>query len=84
VDRDNETHEVLETVLARQGVSTLRACGARAGLRLVRECHPDVVVVDLDTAGDDPSDVGCEALQEAVHREAISLVLVGTHRGARP
>lgn len=59
VDRSEETREVLQTALERRGVRTLSASRAEKGLELARQCHPDLVVLDLemdDMPGEEFSD----------------------------
>ena len=48
VDRSPETREVLQTALERRGVRTLSTGRAERGLKLARQHHPDLVVLDLE------------------------------------
>ncbi len=57
VDRSEESREVLQTALARRGVSTYATGAAVQGASLAREHHPDLVVIDLDV-----DDTAAEAL----------------------
>lgn len=50
VDPLDETREVLETVLSRRGVRIASAARREDGIRLAREFHPDVVVLDSELA----------------------------------
>ena len=52
VDQSQESREVLRTLLERRGMRIFEASGARQGLELVRRCHPEVVVLDLETDSD--------------------------------
>jgi hypothetical protein len=52
VDQSEETREVLRFALERQGVEILEAGEAAAGLDLLRQGRPKVVVLDLDVAPD--------------------------------
>ena len=83
VDRSAESREVLRTVLARRGLEILEAAGARAGLELCRRHHPEVVVLDLDSAaaGDDQV---CAEFETQVDRDSTSLVLLGAQRRLDP
>ena len=54
VDGSEDTREVLSTALRLRGVQTLEAAGARQGVALARQHHPEVIVLDVETdAGDD-------------------------------
>ena len=76
VDHSEETREVLQTVLERHGVRTLTTDRAATGAELVRQHHPNLVVLDLEiedlTAG--------EFLERPEHAEQPQLVLLGSLR----
>ena len=82
VDASEETREVLRTALAPAGTKVLEATGAEQGLRLAREHHPDVIVLDLeiDAAASEPIASGFSA-QSTRHR--TPLVLLGSARRLR-
>ena len=78
VDGSDETHEVLETALARRGVRTYYARRFRDGVELAGQLHPDLIVLDLEMDQADP---------EAIHaprgpNTEMPLVLLGTVRQA--
>ena len=77
VDRSDDNREVLKTVLQRQGVQILEAAGAEDGLRLARQCRPDVVVLDLDTVDADDRSL-CDAFNDRLRAKETALVLLGT------
>ena len=76
VDYSDESREVLRTVLERRGVSILEARQGVEGLKILRQQHPDVVVVDLENDHD-----GEGSLENAYHDESqrneTSLVVLG-------
>ena len=53
VDRSEETQEVLQTVLERRGVRTLAANRTKTAAELAQQHHPDLIVLDMETCGDD-------------------------------
>ena len=54
VDQSADSRDVIRTVLERRGVEIYEALTARAGLEILRQQHPDVIVMDLETdAADD-------------------------------
>lgn len=82
VDHSDESREVLRTVLERRGVSILEARRGAEGLKILKQQHPDVVVVDLE------SDEGrADHLENAFHDESqrsdVSLVVLGRMSGPR-
>jgi CheY-like chemotaxis protein len=79
VDRSDESREVLRTALQRRGVQIYEAARADDGLALARSCHPDLIVLDLETA---PADDGPEAAEFAAvaDGEQKPLVLLGSAR----
>ncbi len=48
VDSSAENTEVLQTALMRRGVNTLTARHAIEGANLVRQHHPDLIILDLE------------------------------------
>ena len=78
VDESDECREVLHTLLASRGVPAIAARG-REGLELMRQHHPDVVVLDLDA---DAADDDC--VRDAFDSEALehhtALVVLGKAR----
>jgi DNA-binding response OmpR family regulator len=76
-DRSLESRQVLRTVLERRGITIWEASGARRGLELARQHHPDVIILDWEggTADDDSA---CAALNAHADAENSSLVVLGT------
>jgi len=82
VDQSEDTREVLRTVLRRQGVRTYEAREAAEGLDLARQCHPDVIVLDMDTI--DPFDVSvCDGFDLQAREENAVVLLLGSVRSWR-
>lgn len=82
VDRLPETREVLRTVLECNGWDIIEADAPSQGAEMVRELHPDLVVLDLET-DPVPSDYDCEAILAASDRSATPLVMLGNIRQER-
>ncbi len=79
VDQSEDTREVLRTVLQQHDVQIYEARGGAEGLDLARRCHPDVMVVDLDTVN--PADISvCDGFNRQARLENSSLVLLGSVR----
>lgn len=76
VDRSEESREVLQTALARRGMSTYATGAAIQGASFAREHNPDLVVIDLDV-----DDTVAEALSGPLgDRESggpVPIVLLG-------
>jgi len=83
VDRSEETREVLATVLGRRGLRTLSAAGAPQGLRLAREHHPDLIVLDLELAEAEGEGLSAEFAAQS-RADRTPLVLLGTARRSVP
>jgi CheY-like chemotaxis protein len=79
VDRSDESREVLRTALQRRGVRIFEAARADDGLALARSCHPDLIVLDLETAPADEGPAAAEFAAVADGRQA-PLVLLGSAR----
>ncbi len=67
IDPLEETRQVLSTVFERRGVRIVTARRADEGLRLVREHHPDVIVLDSDAPS---AGVDATAAREAIDHDA--------------
>jgi two-component system cell cycle response regulator DivK len=82
VDSSEETREVLQTALERRGLRTFSASEAGKGIKLAREHHPDVIVLDLefDTSGPD----GLAALEQQSAADRTCMVLLGSVRRPVP
>ena len=81
VDRSKETHEVLETALARRGVRTYYACRVQHGLQLAEQVQPDLIVLDLELEGADPAAVHTPFADRSRQNET-PLVVLGSARRA--
>ena len=79
VDESVECREVLHTLLANRGVSAIAARGAREGLELMRQHHPDVVVLDLDAHEADDDGLR-DALDLEASEQHTALVVLGKAR----
>ena len=89
IDPLEETREVLETMLARRGVRIVTAVRREEGLRLAREFHPDVVVLDCEAPSTASTSNGALAPEGAEQSFAAaspdhppSLILIGNARRA--
>ncbi|MBN1589368.1 MAG: hypothetical protein JW888_07630 [Pirellulales bacterium] len=79
VDRSEETHEVLETALARRGVHTYSARRFRHGVELAEQIRPDLIVLDLDLDEADPEAFRVPFVP-ASPQNATPLVVLGSAR----
>jgi len=76
VDTSIEAREVLRTALERRGWQIFEASQPAQGLRLARQHHPDVIVVDVETSPD-PDDVSHDFAAASPERPA-NLLLLGS------
>lgn len=53
IDDDESVHGVLTNMLTREGYSTRIARNGKEGLRIAREYHPDIVILDILMPGTD-------------------------------
>lgn len=68
VDQSDDCRDVIRTVLERRGMQILETSNAGAGLKMLREHRPHVVVLDADTeAADNPT------VRTAYHRELAAI-----------
>ena len=74
--------EVLKTALSRRGMTAFASTEARSGLRLIREHHPAVVVLDGETKGASDSVIQ-EELCAQLQREKAALIVLGPTRGQK-
>jgi DNA-binding response OmpR family regulator len=75
VDHSEDTRDVLRTALARRGLETLEAPEARQGLRLARDFHPEVIVLDLESEFADDAAIRRQYDQQAACDRASILML---------
>ena len=80
VDRSEDNREVLKTVLKRQGVEIFEAAHGSEGLDMARDCHPDVLVLDVETA-EQTSDHMFESFARQASFENTAMVLLGKVNG---
>ncbi|MBW3598255.1 MAG: response regulator [Planctomycetes bacterium] len=84
MDASSENREVLRLALERRGAEILEAGEIDAGLALVREQRPDVVVVDLELAPGDEA-AAWEQFDQAAEPHAGRVVILGNvRRSAAP
>jgi DNA-binding response OmpR family regulator len=79
VDDSAETREVLQTALERRGMRTFSASRAGRGLELARRHHPDLIVLDLELAGDNPQGLSAPFAEQA-RTNHVPLVFLGSAR----
>ena len=77
IDRSADSRDVFRTVLERHGLAILEATEFRAGLDAIRQFHPQVVVLDLESTAAQPA-----ATRRALRSELANCdsrcVLLGT------
>jgi len=83
VDRSDDCREVLRTLLAARGVSTIETCEARQGLTLLNQHRPAVVVLDLDAEAADDEQVREQYTAESQQNNS-ALVVLGRARHTFP
>ena len=76
VDRSEDSREVLRAVLEKRGVRTWEAAGARQGVELARQHHPQVIVLDLETGDADRQEIRDQYQAESKEHDAY-LVVIG-------
>lgn len=76
VDESEDSRDVFRTILERRGVRILEAPEARRGLEILREQHPEVVVLDLENCAADEAAVQ-SAYGAEVESTNATLVVLG-------
>jgi DNA-binding NtrC family response regulator len=76
VDELDECGEVLHTLLSSRGVPSIAARGVREGMKLVRQHHPSVVVLDLDARAPDDLHVR-DALDRETSEHQTAFIVLG-------
>ena len=76
VDPSEDTCEVLRTIFKPRGVDVLATKHASEGLAILRDHHPDVVVLDLDEEQSGTESVQ-DDFEQASRRHDARLVLLG-------
>jgi CheY-like chemotaxis protein len=79
VDGSEDTREVLCTALQRRGVPTLQASGARQGVELARQHHPQVIVLDSESEAADDEKI-CNEYEAESRDHQSCLVVLGRAR----
>jgi len=79
VDKYSDSLDVLRTILELRGVNVLEARAANAGLEVMRNEHPRVVILDLDEAAEDDEAIQ-SAFEDETRRCESSLVILGKAR----
>ena len=76
VDQSPENREVLRTVLQRHGYEIFEAERDTDGLSLAEQCHPKVLVLDMDTINSADREV-IAGFDHHAQKENTSVVLLG-------
>ena len=84
VDQSDDSRDVIRTVLERRGVGVHEAPGARPGLEILRQCHPDVVVLDLEADAADDDQVRAAYELEVAQGHAEIVILGNMRRSSEP
>jgi DNA-binding NtrC family response regulator len=79
VDESQDSRDVIRTMLERRGVRILEAPEATSGLAILRQQHPEVVVLDLESCTADPS-AWPTAFGAEVESNNAALVVLGNLR----
>jgi len=82
VDEQEETRQVLRTVLERRGVQILEASRADRGLELARHHHPNVIVMDVELQTASTPDVSAGFAAETSQHETSVILLGAVRQGA--
>jgi CheY-like chemotaxis protein len=82
VDASSESREILSTLLARRGATTLEAAEPRQAAELAELHQPDLIVFDADC---DASSTGAPTLRlhAAADRNGTPIVVLGTIRSSQ-
>ncbi len=80
VGPSGDCREVLSTALSSRGLTTHAVNRTSAGLRLIREHEPDVVVLDGETADADDGRIQAE-LEAQLQDRRTPLIVLGRLRG---
>ena len=82
VDENDDSADVLRAVFQRRGVQIHQTPRPSEGLDLVREHHPDVILLDLESLSHDGQEI-CTKFADEARDSASSLVVLGNVRRAR-
>ncbi len=83
VDGCEDNREVLGTALRRLGIQTIEATGVEQGLRMAREFHPEVIVLDLESNSAENEEIQNKYDAETL-RHNSTLVILGSVRMRAP
>ncbi len=81
VDEQEETRQVLRTVLERRGMQILEASRADRGLELARHHHPNLIVMDVELKTASPPDVSAGFEAEASEHDTPVILLGSVRQG---
>ncbi len=84
VDQSDDSRDVIRTVLERRGVEILEALSARAGLEILREQRPDVIVLDLEADAADDAQLQAQYDDELAANKAEMVILGNLRRDECP
>jgi DNA-binding response OmpR family regulator len=82
VDEQEETRQVLRTVLERRGMQILEASRADRGLELARHYHPNLIVMDLELQSESAPDISAGFEAETAEHDT-PVILLGSVRQAK-
>ena len=76
VDQSEDNREVLRTALGKRGIQILEAAEACQGLELARQCHPELIILDMEHESDVGTRIHDEFDAES-KRQNSSLLILG-------
>ena len=82
VDEQEETRQVLRTVLERRGMQILEASRADRGLELARHHHPNLIVMDVELQTASAPDVSAGFAAETAEHDTPVILLGAVRQGA--
>jgi DNA-binding response OmpR family regulator len=82
VDESADSREVLSTLLARHGATTIEALRPQQAIELAEREHVDLIVFDAESDRTD-SGSGARDLKAAASRNGTPIVILGTVRSAK-
>lgn len=81
VDEQEETRQVLRTVLEPRGMQILEASRADRGLELARHHHPDLIVMDVELQTSSPPDISAGFVAETAEHDTPVILLGSVRQG---
>ena len=80
VEDNNGFAQTARELLQEDGIDVLGvAAGGQEAVRLARELHPDLALVDIDLGGESGLDVACRLRAEEPAALADAVILISTH-----